>query len=95
MNDVQKYAIQMWVTRNLREDSAVDVDTMLARNLHDRAADDGWDLQPDSVHVDWRSRDTDPMAFMFDLPEADSPMRGMWDRGDLFYALVTGRVTRR
>lgn len=86
-----QFALKVWVTRQMREDSALDVETLLAGQLADEAARQGHTLRMDTVTVTWRSHETDPLA-MLGLPD-DDPRREMWVRGDLFGAFVEGLTT--
>lgn len=90
---VEQYAMQHWVTRQMREDSALDVDAMLGAELFARAASDALSPIADSLVVEWHDRESDPLA-MLGLPD-DDPRREMWMRGDLFMALTSCRVIRR
>jgi hypothetical protein len=87
---VQRYAYQAWVTRQMREDSALPVDDYLAAALAEHAGREGWRVLMDSVTVEWRSHDSDPMALV-GMPD-DDPRREMWVRGDLFHAVCTASV---
>lgn len=87
--EVTRYGYTAWITRAMREDAPL-VDAYLAHELA-RAAGLERRMVDGSLTVEWRSRETDPMAIA-DLPD-DDPRRQMWQRGDLFFAVCEARFT--
>ena len=87
--EVRKYGTREWVTKALREDVPM-VDSYLQQRLRSLAVRDGWEVLSDTLIVQWRDRDSDPMA-MVGLPD-DDPLKIAWDKGELFMAYVTANV---
>ena len=88
---VKRYGFTAWITRAMRDDAPL-VDSYLRSHLASAARRDGRRIVEDTMTVEWRSRESDPIAMeLSDLPD-DDPRRQQWERGDLFFAVVTAQA---